>query len=134
MSSSSPRSPRSPRKCSPLKIKQDDSKYSFFQRKVDPILAPCVAKMLTLQPMNIDEAMRIYLLGLQQNATTGIAESANVTHAVESLPSLDPKVPPKVFFSTYMGPVVSKIVASVGSFQPDDVVSHLINLFSTGEI
>lgn len=98
-----------------LRHKIDDT-YSYFTRKVDPIIAACVANFLFRQPMDILAAMKLYF--------------HNLFNVIDRDCFLEvecylPKKAQKIYFTHNLGPQLSKIVDAIATSQPADVLDFI---------
>lgn len=103
--------------------KMDDA-YSYFSKKVDPIISPCVANFLFVQPQDIISALRSYF----NRVKAGLG-----THDFEDILCYNPKKSQKVYFSYNFGPIISKIIDMIATSQPIDVVDFICTQLAKAE-
>ena len=95
-----------------------DVTYSYFSKKVDPVISPCVANFLFKQPQDIIVALRSYFDHIRKGLGT---------HTFDDIECYNPKKSQKVYFTYNFGPVISKIIDLVATSQPLDVVDFICN-------
>ena len=92
------------------------STYQYFNKKVDPVISPCVANFLFKQPMDIISALRKYF----ENMKTGMGIGF-----FDEIDCYNPKINQKMYFTYNFGPVISKIIDLIAASQPADVVDFI---------
>ena len=95
--------------------KMDDT-YSYFSKKVDPIISPCVANFLFVQPEDVLSALRSYFNSIKAGTSA---------HSFEDVSCYNPKKSQKLYFAYNFGPIISKIIDSIATFQPVNVVDFI---------
>ena len=95
--------------------KMDDT-YSYFSKKVDPIISPCVANFLFVQPEDVLSALRSYFNSIKAGTSA---------HSFEDISCYNPKKSQKLYFAYNFGPIISKIIDSIATFQPVNVVDFI---------
>lgn len=99
--------------------------YAYFVKEVDPIISKCITYLLLIKPKeNIPSAMLGYLQG------DGLAPVASdVDPATESLPigakGLITRREQRMYLATKIGPVLTRIMNSLGKARPSNVVEFI---------
>ena len=93
-----------------------DNTYSYFTRKVDPIIAACVASFLFRQPVDILDAMRLYFHNIKNKI------DADCFNEIECC---IPKKVQQQYFAYNLGPNLSVLVDAIASHQPSDVIDFI---------
>ena len=101
-----------------LRRKIDDT-YSYFQKKVDPIISLLVTTFLSQQPMNVLDAMKMYFANMRSEEVWQKASIGDIECYV-------PLKPQKEYFTKDLGPILSKVVDSIASTQPQNVIDFII--------
>lgn len=97
-----------------------DNTYAYFSKKVDHLIAACVANFLFRQPVDVFNSMKFYFLHMRK----GLGENCFI-----KIECRDPKLPQKVYFAQHLGPVLAKVVDSITVTQPSDVVNFVCEEF-----
>ena len=95
--------------------KMDDT-YTYFSKKVDPVISPCVANFLFMQPQDIISALRLYF----DHVRKGLG-----VHNFEGIDCYNPKKNQKIYFTYNFGPIISKLIDMIATSQPFDVVDYI---------
>ena len=101
-----------------LRRKIDDT-YSYFQKKVDPIISLLVTTFLSQQPMDVLDAMKMYFANMRSEEVWQKASIGDIACYV-------PLKPQKEYFTKDLGPILSKVVDSIASTQPQNVIDFII--------
>ena len=101
-----------------LRRKIDDT-YSYFQKKVDPIISLLVTTFLSQQPMNVLDAMKMYFANMR-------SEEVWQKASIGDIDCYTPLKPQKEYFTKDLGPILSKVVDSIASTQPQNVIDFII--------
>jgi len=101
-----------------LRAKINDT-YSYFQKKVDPLVSVLVTTFLSQQPMDVLGAMRLYFANMR-------AEEVWQKASIGDVPCYEPLKNQKVYFTQDLGPVLSKVVDAVAASQPQNVMDFII--------
>lgn len=102
-----------------LRRKIDDT-YSYFQKKVDPIVSLLVTQFLSQQPIDVLSAMKLYFVNMRDEEVWQKASIGDV-------PCYEPLKDQKMYFTQDFGPILSKIVDSIAASQPQSIVDFVID-------
>lgn len=113
--SNTPTSACSRPKSSRLRHKINDT-YAYFSKKVDPLIAACVANFLFRQPVDVFNAMKFYFLHIKK----GLGDNC-----LSKIECRDKKIAQKIYFTENLCPVLAKIVDLITTSQPPDLVDFV---------
>ena len=102
-------------KSSRLRHKINDT-YAYFSKKVDPLIAACVANFLFRQPVDVFNAMKFYFLHIKK----GLGENC-----LTKIECRIQKIAQKIYFTQNLCPILCKIVDLITNSQPPDVVDFV---------
>jgi small GTP-binding protein len=98
-----------------LRVKIDRT-YLYFTKEVDPLISPCVAYFLFNQPQDIIVAMRMYFDHVKKGLELD---------KLHDISFYNPKLSQKIYFATILGPVIAKLVDTIASVHPLDVMNFI---------